>query len=406
MTIPAGHSAAVCDFPVVQPDRLAVEPLFADLRSRTPIVRVRLPFGGTAWLLTRYRDIRAVLASAQCCRAATTDPDTPRILPRAGGEGLLMSLDAPEHTRLRGLVTAWFTTRRVESLRPATEQAARQLIADMRGTGRADLVEQFSQKLSATVIGDLLGVPRSDRETFQRWSEALLSSTSYTQTQVQQATAELNNYFGYLIDQRDSHPSDDLVGTLVRNMQAGKLSRREVLALVTDLLVAGFETTAGQLTNSVYTLSTIPGAWAWLAADRTRIPAAVEELLRALPLGAGGFRARVTTAPITLGGDTDRPTTIPAGHVIIAPTIAANTDPEAFDEPLTIRLDRPRNQHLAFGHGAHRCLGAPLARMELTTALDELIEAFPSLTLAAPETDLQWKSGLQIRGPRALPVTW
>lgn len=112
MTVPAGHSESVSDFPVVQPDRLTVEPFFAELRSRTPIVRVRLPFGGTAWLLTRYRDIRDVLAAPECARAATTDPDTPRILPRAGGEGLLMSLDAPEHTRLRGVVTAWFTDRK------------------------------------------------------------------------------------------------------------------------------------------------------------------------------------------------------------------------------------------------------------------------------------------------------
>ncbi|MEV6560870.1 cytochrome P450 [Nocardia sp. NPDC051756] len=407
MTPATGRSIPLCDFPVTQPDRLAVEPAFAQWRTRTPIVRVRLPFAGHAWLLTRYRDIRAVFISPDCRRAATSDPDTPRILSRACAEGLLMSLDEPEHGRLRGLVAGWFTARRVEALRPATEQAARELIADLRRAESADLVEQFAQRLSAIVIGDLLGVPRADRDGFRRWSEAMLSSTSYTPAQVEKAARELDEYFDHLVEQRVEQPSDDLIGVLVKHAQAGLLSRREVVALATDLLVAGFETTAGQLTNSVYTLSMIPGAWQWLAAGRHRIGPAVEELLRVIPLGAGGFRARVTAAPITFSTDIEPAVTVAAGEVVIAPTIAANTDPAEFADPLSIRLDRPQNnRHLTFGHGAHRCLGAQLARMELNVALAELLSAFPALALAVPETELEWNSGLQVRGPRALPVTW
>ncbi|WP_228542201.1 cytochrome P450 [Nocardia sp. XZ_19_369] len=407
MTPAESRSIPLCDFPGTQPDRLAVEPAFAQWRTRTPIVRVRMPFQGNAWLLTRYRDIRAVFTSADCRRAATSDPDTPRILPRAGAEGLLMSLDDPEHSRLRGLLAAWFTARRVEAMRPATEQAARELIADLLSAESADLVAQFAQRLSAIVIGDLLGVPRADRDEFRRWSEAMLSSTSYTTTQVEQAARELDEYFDHLVAHRVEQPSDDLIGVLVENAQAGQLSRREVVALATDLLVAGFETTAGQLTNSVYTLSMIPGAWQWLAAGRHRIGPAVEELLRVIPLGAGGFRARVTAAPITFGTDIGNPVTVAAGEVIIAPTIAANTDPAEFADPLSIRLDRPQaKHHLTFGHGVHRCLGAQLARMELNVALAELLSAFPTLALAVPETELEWNSGLQVRGPRALPVTW
>ncbi|MBF6354479.1 cytochrome P450 [Nocardia higoensis] len=406
MTSRTGRRLPVCVFPTAQPERLAVEPVFAAMRAETSIARVQLPFGGIAWLLTRYNDIRAVLASPHCTRSATTDPQTPRILPRADAEGLLMSLDAPEHTRLRGLLASWFTARRIESLRPATEAAARELIADMRKGQSADLVEQFAQRLSAALIGDVLGVPRDDRRAFRSWSEAMLSSTSHPPGQIEAAAAELDAYFDHLVDQRVEQPRDDLLGVLVAHAQAGRLSRRAVVALATDLLVAGFQTTAGQLTNSVYTLVTIPGAWAWLAADRSRISGAVEELLRILPLGAGGFRARVTTTEITLGAGTAHATSIPAGEVVIAPTIAANTDPGVFPDPLTIRLDRPHNPHLSFGHGAHRCLGAQLARMELTAAVGELVEAFPELALAVPETRLQWKSGLQLRGPRTLPVTW
>ncbi|WP_306362235.1 cytochrome P450 [Nocardia sp. CC227C] len=402
----AARATPICDFPVAQPDALHVETVFATLRSRTPIARVRLPFEGCAWLLTRYRDIRAVFASPDCRRAATTDPATPRILPRAGGEGLLMSLDAPEHTRLRGAVASWFTARRVEALRPATRRAARTLIAELRAAGRAELVAQFAQRLSAIVIGDLLGVPAADRNRFRRWSQTMLSSTAATPEQVAAAARELGDYFDHLVGERVRRPHDDLIGALVTGMRAGRLTRAEVVALATDLLVAGFETTSAQLTNSVYTLATRPDAWRWLAADPARIAPAVEELLRVLPLGAGGFRARVTAAPITLGADTAAPVTIAAGEVVIAPTIAANTDPDVFADPLAVRLDRERNRHLTFGHGAHHCLGAQLARMELTVALTELVSAFPDLRLAVPGHELRWRSGLQVRGPHALPLTW
>ncbi|SUA81316.1 Cytochrome P450 107B1 [Nocardia otitidiscaviarum] len=406
MTAAPERPTPVCDFPVAQPEALQVETVFAALRSRSPIVRVRLPFEGCAWLLTRYRDIRAVFASPDCRREASTDPATPRILPRAGAEGLLMSLDAPEHARLRGVVASWFTARRVEALRPATHRAARALIAEMRTAGRAELVGQFAQPLSAIVIGDLLGVPRADRSRFRGWSETMLSATAATPEQVESAARELGDYFDHLVDERVERPRDDLIGAMVAGAQAGRLTRGEVVALATDLLVAGFETTSAQLTNSVYTVATRPDSWRWLADDPNRIAPAVEELLRVLPLGAGGFRARVTAAPITLGSDTAAPVTIATGEVVIAPTIAANTDPTVFADPLAVRLDRERNRHLTFGHGAHHCLGAQLARMELTVALTELVSAFPDLRLAIPERDLRWRSGMQVRGPHALPLTW
>lgn len=396
-----------CDFPVAQPERLAVEPVFAQLRTSRPIARVRLPFGGCAWLLTRYADIRAVLAAPEFSRGPTIDPATPRILPQPNAEGLLMSLDGPDHTRLRSVVARWFTGRRVETLRPAVARAAYELVTDMRAAGpAAELVEQFSQRLSAIVIGDLLGVPRTDRDTFRRWSEATLSSTAYSPDQVAAAARELDEYFGNLVDRRLEQSNDDLIGALVKEARPGRLSRAEVITLAKDLLVAGFETTACQLTNSVYMLSSLPGAWHWLATDRSRIAPAVEELLRAVPLGAGGFRARVATKPARLGEGSVAPFTIDAGDAVIAPTIAANTDPAEFSDPHTVRLDRVPNRHLTFGHGAHRCLGAQLARMELQVALDELIRAFPALMLAVPMADLDWKSGLQLRGPHTLPVTW
>ncbi|MGK2884749.1 MAG: cytochrome P450 [Rhodococcus sp. (in: high G+C Gram-positive bacteria)] len=403
MTPPHPDTERLHRFPPDQPDRLEVEPLYARLRPTTPVVRVRLPVGGAGWLLTRYDDIRTALSSPQCLRGPRSDPDTPRILPVPASEGILMRLDGDEHAALRAVLVPWFTARRAQSYRESTRAAARDLIADMRATAELDLFENFAQPLSAIVIGDLLGVPRTDRDQFHRWSVALLSS-EYRPEHMRATVDSLEDYFTALVAERRRRPRNDVLSALVEHADAGHLTSDQVVELARDILVAGFETTARQLVNSIYVLSMTPGAWHWLQQDRTRVPTAVEELLRFIPLGAGGFRLRVTDAPLPLGQDTPTPITIGPNEVIVAPTSAANTDPGRFDDPFDLRLDRQANQHLTFGHGAHRCLGAQFARMELDSGLHQLLEDVPTVALAIPEQDLQWSHGLQVRGPRALPI--
>lgn len=314
-----------------------------------------------------------------------------------------MTLDGDEHAALRAVLVPWFTARRAQSYRESTRAAARDLIADMRATAEPDLFENFAQPLSAIVIGDLLGVPRKDRDQFHRWGVALLSS-EYRPEHMQATVDSLDAYFTALVAERRRRPRHDVLTALVEHADAGHLTSNQVGELARDILVAGFETTARQLANSIYVLSMTPGAWWWLQQDLARVPAAVEELLRFIPLGAGGFRLRVTDAPLPLGQDTPTPITIGPNEVVIAPTSAANTDPGRFDDPLNLRLDRQANQHLTFGHGAHRCLGAQFARMELDSALHQLLEDVPTVALAIPAQDLQWSHGLQVRGPRSLPV--
>ncbi|MFE6286284.1 cytochrome P450 [Streptomyces sp. NPDC057877] len=389
----------VRDFPFPAPRQLGLEPLFAELRDREPVSRVRLPHGGEAWLVTRYADIRTVLGDPRFSRAATQHPDAPRIQPDPAGEGLLMSLDPPAHTRLRRTVAGVFTMRRVDELRPAAGRVAGELLAAMADAGPpADLVASFALPLPVTVICDLLGVPTEDRDRLRGWSDTLLSTTACTPAETASAARAMADYFTALAALRRREPTDDLLGTLVRE---SPLTVAEVVLLARDLLIAGHETTASQIADCAWLLLQRPDDMARLRARPELVPAAVEELLRFVPLGSGGFRARVATEEVELGGVRIRP-----GETVFAPTAAANRDPAVFSAPDRLDVARHPNPHLAFGHGVHHCLGAQLARMEVGVALGALLDRFPRLRLAVGESDVEWRTGMQVRGPRTLPVRW
>ncbi|MEU3194614.1 cytochrome P450 [Streptomyces sp. NPDC006992] len=398
------HSRQVRDFPFGTPARLSMEPLFATLRETEPLSRVRLPYGGEAWLVTRYEDIRTVLGDPRFGRAGTLHERAPRIQPDPAGEGVLMSLDPPDHTRLRKTVAGVFTKRRVEELRPRTERIAHELLDAMEAAGPpADLVTSFALPLSVTVICDLLGVPREDREKLRSWSDALLSTTACTPAEMAASTEALADYFATLVRQRRQKPTDDLLGALVDicDSQEGRLEEGELVLLTRDLLIAGHETTASQIANCTYLLLQQPDGTVRPDADARMPMSAVEELLRFIPLGSGSFRARVATEEVELCGRRVRP-----GETVFAPTVAANWDPGVFRDPGTLDWERSPNPHLAFGHGVHHCLGAQLARMELQVALGALLDRLPGLRRAVGEAEIEWKTGMQVRGPRMLPVRW
>ncbi|MFH8289474.1 cytochrome P450 [Streptomyces sp. NPDC018059] len=391
-------------FPFTPVERLEEEALFAALREREPICRVRLPYGGPAWLVTRYDDVRTVLSDPRFSRAATAHPDAPRLQPAPASEGLLMSLDPPEHTRPRRAVARAFTVRGAEALRPATEAIAASLLDGMASAGApADLVRCFALPLPVRVICTLLGVPEADQPQLLRWSDALLTTADGGERAVAAATGELTEYLLALVERRRSEPSDDLLGELVRGHDAGdgRLREDEMVALARDLLVAGHETTAAQIADFTYVLLHHPGHWDELCARPELMASAVEELLRYVPLGSGAFRSRIATEEVELCGVRVRP-----GEAVFAPTVSANRDPRVFEAPARLDLGRRRNAHLAFGFGPHHCLGAQLARMELRVAMSALVARFPGLRLAADEAGIEWRTGLQVRGPRRLPVRW
>ncbi|MFV2098347.1 MULTISPECIES: cytochrome P450 [unclassified Micromonospora] len=390
-------------YPFSAPDRLHLDDTYRQLQQDRTLVRVQLPFGEPAWLATRHADVRFVLGDARFSRAASVGRDEPRITPRQI-EGGILSMDPPEHTRLRRLVAKAFTARRVEQLRPQTRQFADELLTDMIADGPpADLVEHFATPLPVRVICELLGVPYADREHFHTWSEAVVSTTSLSPDQVRGYLENLHGYIAGLVEQRRRHPTDDLLGAMVqaRDTDASRLTEAELVQLAAGLLAAGHETTVTQIPNFVYVLLTQPDQFAALRADPALVPGAVEELTRYVPLGAASSFARYAAVDVEVGGVLVR-----AGEPVIGSLSAANRDPEVFTDPDRLDLTRTSNPHVGFGHGVHHCLGAQLARMELQVAVEAVVRRLPQLRLAVPEDQLVWKTGLLVRGLSAMPVTW
>lgn len=386
-------------YPFNAGDGLDLDPLYAQLRSEEPLSRVQLPHGEPAWLATRYEDARTVLGDARFSRAAVVHHDEPRMRPKQRNDGLL-AMDPPDHTRLRRLVAKAFTARRVERLRPRTQEIADRLIDRMRSAGPpADLVEDFALPLPIAVICELLGVPFEDRDDFRTWSDAFVSTTLLSAEQVEDHMQRMFDYIAGLVQQRRVEPADDLITGLVEARdQQDRLTEREMVVLASGILVAGHETTASQIPNFVHVLLDNPEQCAALRTDPELIPTAVEELMRFVPLGAGAGQPRYAREDVQLGG-----VTIRAGEAVLVSNGSANRDEQVFPEPDRFDLHRDGPSHLGFGHGPHHCLGAQLARMELHVALATLLENLPELRVHGA---VEWKSGLAVRSPRRMPITW
>ncbi|WP_328391454.1 cytochrome P450 [Nocardia sp. NBC_00416] len=394
----------VRQYPFGEPVRLDMDPLFAQLRREEPVSRVELPYGGQGWLVTRYDDVKLVLGDPRFSRSATVGrEDIPRATPAPTRPDGLLSLDPPEHSRLRKLVAKAFTSRRVAQLRPRTRDIVDEKLTQMQRSGSpADLVQGLALPLPVTVICEMLGVPPRDQHRFRDFSDAILSTTAYTREQIEAARDSLEGYLAEQIAERRERPTDDLLGALVAARdEEDRLSERELVNLGVGILIAGHETTANQIANFTYVLLTQREYWEQLRGEPELIPGAVEELLRHVQLGAGGGQPRVATEDVVLSGVTVR-----AGEAVFVHTQAANRDEAVFDDPEALDLTRQRNPHVAFGYGAHHCLGAQLARVELQVALEALLERFPALRLAAPLDEIPWKSGLLVRGPKELLVEW
>lgn len=391
-------------FPFSQVDRLDIDPLYAELRATEPMTRVQMPYGGVAWLATRYEDVRAINADQRLSRAAARDrDDVPRMTRDENYRPTILNTDPPDHTRLRKLVAKAFTARRVEALRPRVREMVAAGIDAMIAEGPpSDLVGHLALPLPIGVICELLGVPFEDREKFRGWSDGVLSTTALPPEEIQKSYASIGAYLAGLIERRRTEPTDDLLGVLVTARDEGDhLTEEELIVFGVTLLVAGHETTANQLGNFVYTLLTHPDQLAVLYRDPDLIPQAVEELLRFIPLGMGGGFPQIATEDLELAGVTVR-----KGEAVFTASISANRDESVFPGADHLDVTRAENPHLAFGHGVHHCLGAQLARLELTEALTAILSRLPSLRLAASEDELPWKIGLRVRGLRALPVAW
>lgn len=385
------------------PAGVGEDPIFTELRKNEPLARIRLPHGGDAWLVTRYADIKTVLGDPRFSRAATVGENEPRMMVRASAPDTILSMDAPEHTRLRKLVGKAFTARRMELLRPRAQQVTDEALDAMVAAGSpVDLVRHLALPLPIAMISEMLGVPAGDRESFRGWSDRLLSTSAYSPDEVAEAHDAITDYLAGLVAERRRREHDDLLADLVSARDnEDRLSESELVQFGVTLLVAGHETTANEIANFTYTLLTNPEQLELLRAEADLLPKAVEELLRFVQLGGGVGFARVATEDVELAGGL-----VLAGESVFASPSPANHDPAAFADAELLDLAREPNPHIAFGFGIHHCLGAQLARMELRVAIGTLLERLPGLRLAVEAHDVPWKSGLIVRGPKELSVSW
>jgi cytochrome P450 len=391
------------DFPNTPTGQLEPNPLLDQLRATEPVVRVRAPYGSDAWLVTRYEDIRTVLADHRFSRAAAISDDVPRATPSVPQADSIMSLDPPDHTRLRTLVAKAFTAGRVEKLRPRAQAVADELLDRLADHGDpADLVDQFCLPLPVAVICELLGVPAADQGNFRTWSDAFLSTTRLTAEETAAAGMSLYGYLAALVNERRQQPADDLLSALVQARDgAEKLSEHELVMLGVTMLIAGYETTGGQLGNFLYLLLTRPEVADRLRARPELVPSAIEEMLRHVPVLAGVGFARIATEDVELSG-----TTIRAGEAVFTSEPAGNRDERTFGDTTELDIERHPNPHLTFGFGVHYCLGAQLARMELQVGIGSVLTRFPRLRLADGVDGLRWKEGSLAHGVARLPVAW
>ena len=394
-------SASRPSLPLARGNPLEPAGELARLRAEEPVARVISSTGEPAWLVTRYDDARAVLGDARFRLAL------PGAKSENGGAGSSDSLfqDPPGHTRLRRLVATAFTPRRAAGLRERTEEVAAGLVAEMAAKRQpVDVTEALCLPLPITVIGELLGVPADERDSFRAWSGALLSLPvpGAAAGRLAHPVAGLAGQVGRLIARKREHPGGDLLSALVavRDSGADRLSEAELTMMAITLITAGYVTTSAAAGVGIVLLSRQDGLRR-LAEHPALVPSAVEEVLRFQ--AAGGDLARRAREDVDVGG-----VRIRAGEKVVVSVAAANRDPRRFADPGHFDVARSDNAHLTFGHGIHHCLGAALARMELQVIFTTLAARLPGLCLAIPEDGLVWRRS-ELFGDewlQAVPVTW
>ncbi|MFC8662199.1 cytochrome P450 [Streptomyces sp. NPDC057199] len=385
-------------------------PYYTELREGDPAHQVE---GEDVYLITRHADCEAVLAAPETFSSKAgpglRQHELMGTSPESADAGYrvvrtLLTNDPPSHTRFRRLVAKAFTARRIATLEPKIRAVTDELIDAFPSEGEIDFVRDFAQPLPLIVIADFLGVPRSDLDVFRKWSEDAAEVLGGTLTEERsrechQSLQELLGYFDERAAERRLRPSDDFLGLLLEahDSEQHPLTTEEMLAISYVTLVAGNETTVNLLSGLMLLLLRNPGQLARARADRSLVPAAVEEALR-LEAPVQGFVRRATQNTEVAG------VPVPKGARLLVVAGAANRDSEVFAEPDGFDLDRGNSRsHLSFGKGIHFCLGAALSRLEGTVALEHLFDRLEGIELD-PAFTPQYADNAVLRSLRFLPV--
>ncbi len=384
----------------VQRDQFDPPAEISALRDRPGLERVHDSLGREAWLVTRYDDAREVLGDAtRFSNQRVPVVPMPGIDPEKMRAGQLLALDPPDHTRLRRLLTGEFTVKRIRRLQPRVQEIVDEHLDAMAAAGPpADLVTDFALPIPSLVICELLGVPYDDRDDFQTRASKQIDLT-LPMAERGRVALESREYMGGLVDRAVASPGDDLLGMLVRE-HGDDVTRDELIGIASLLLIAGHETTANMLALGTLALLRHPDQAALLRQDPDAVAPAVEELMRFLSIVHAAV-PRVAVEDTEVAGER-----IAAGDMVLVQLAAADRDRALTDDPDQLDIGRAAAPHVAFGHGVHHCLGAPLARMEMATAFPALLRRFPTL---APVTDVaraDFREGTFIYGMRSLPLTW
>ncbi|MEU5950694.1 cytochrome P450 [Streptomyces sp. NPDC047525] len=385
--------------------RLDPPPAYVPLAelSEGGLPRIGLPSGHAAVHLTRYADVHQVLTDPAFSRTETNTDDGPSFLPTAMPPELLINLDAPHHARMRRFVTSDYSSAGVARLRPALGEIIDARFADLRAQEHPDLFRTVLDSVPAEVNARFLGLPTQDLALVHAYGRTVqLASGEDMDTLTEHFTAVYAYVTDLVTGARPSDP-DGLVGRFVAGREQAEpaLSDEELVGLLLPAVVAGDHNSLSVLAKAVYVMLCAPPLWQRLVDDPTLAPRLVEELIRLIPLGVSSAFPRLATQDVkTTGG------VVYEGEAVYADVFAANRDAEVFPAPETIDPDRGGARHLQFGYGMHHCLGAALARLEITTVLTRLAKEFPRLALDADPETLPWDVGVLLRRPTALPVRW
>jgi cytochrome P450 len=381
-------------------------PYLREVRETDGVRTVVNALGMSVHLVTRHDDVKMVLADHERFSnsrppgfALPGAPEMSADEQASARAGNLLGLDPPEHQRLRRMLTAEFTIRRMNGLEPRVVEIVEAQLDAMAAAGPpADLVADFALPTPSLVICELLGVPYADRDDFQQRSTRQLDLSAPIPERLE-LQRQGRDYMRRLVERARRDPGEDILGMLVRQ-HGDELSDDELIGIAGLLLLAGHETTSNMLGLGVLALLRHPDQLAAVRDDPAAVGSAVEELLRWLSIVQNAI-PRITTTAVEIAG-----VQIPAGELVFASLPSSNRDPDFIDSPDTLDIRRGAPGHLAFGHGVHHCLGAPLARMEMRIAFPALLRRFPRLALAEPFEEVQYRSFHFIYGLRSLAVTW
>lgn len=394
-------------FPIIRTDPMHPPTEYARFREAAPVARVKMWDGQHAWIFTRYDDVKQLLSSPHFS-VQPSKPGYPFLTPArkaaVSNYQTFITMDPPDHTKFRRMLTKDFTQKRMEGLRPDIEALVDRLIDEMLEKGPpSDFVRDLALKLPVTVVSLMVGVPYDQTHLLEKWSMQKLDLTLPAEV-TQKASKDMFDFFDELLKKKEVDPGDgsDMLGRLViEQIRPGNLSRKDCIYMVNLLYFAGHETTANQIALSTLSFLQHPEQQKELEEGPEKTKQAMEEMLRFHTIPHYNA-CRVATADVEIGGHLVR-----AGEGCYALLSAANRDPRRFDAPDELDVMRDNaNEHLTFSYGIHHCIGQPLARLELEVVFSKLFKRVPTLQLAVPFEDLNFKKEMYVYGLHSLPVTW